>query len=176
MITITPQPEDAMALIWARRRKLFTGKMGLLMWSGPVLVLFMGGGMVVFGPQYGIPAEVGYWVLGFFAWLWSMLGLSFALTPWIVRRRFRKFKLSEQTYTIDWDDAQLTQQSKNTRSEVPWPQFTSWSEDKQIIVLKFNQFRIIYIPKRVLDAAALRELRHLLEAKIGPMGETRMAR
>lgn len=173
MITITPQPEDAMAIIWARRRKLFTGKIGLLIWSGPVLAVLLGGGVVVFGPQYGIPADDGYWMLGFFAWLWAMMGLSYASTPWLVRRRFRKFNLAEQSYTIDWDDARLTQQNKNTKSEIPWPQFTAWTEDKKIIVLKFDQFRTIYIPKRVLDDAGLRDIRRVLESKIGPMGETR---
>lgn len=174
MITITPQPEDAMAIIWARRRKLFySGKKGLLLWSGPVIATLLGVAMLVYGPQYGIPAEDAYWMLGFFAWLWVMLGLSFALTPWLVKRRFKKFNMSEHSYSIDWDDARLTQRSKNTTSEIPWPQFTTWSEDKKIIVLKFDQFRTIYIPKRVLDDAGLHDIRRVLESKIGPMEETR---
>ncbi|HEY1773707.1 MAG TPA: YcxB family protein [Gammaproteobacteria bacterium] len=170
MLTITPQSEDAMALIWMRRRKIFTGKVGVLIWLGAICAVGTGGALVLFGPDYGIPASYGYWMLGLYGWVWAVAIISAAFTPWVVRRRFEKFKLAGQSYTIDWDDSRLTQQSSNTKSDFPWGQFTSWSEDKKLIVLVFEQIRKLYIPKRVFDASGLKDFQHLLETKIGPMG------
>ncbi len=173
MLTIMPQVEDAMAIIWMRRRKLYTGKVGFFMWGGPIVAIASGAWLLMFGPEYGLPADFGYWLIGLYVWVWILIGLNFALEPWTVRRRFKKFNLAERSYSIDWDDAQVTQQDKNTKSEFPWMQFTGWREDKKLIVLTFDRIRTIYIPKRVFSEVSLQDFRRLLEVKVGPAGATR---
>lgn len=155
-----------MAIIWMRRRKLYSGKTGLLIWSGVVVTIATGGGLVLFGPNYGIPTSPGYWLLGIYAWVWAVIGLSYAITPWAIRRRFKKFNISGRAYTIDWDDEKLTQQDKNTKGEFPWGQLTSWREDKKLIVLIFERIRAVHIPKRALDGETLKGLQSLLKTKV----------
>jgi hypothetical protein len=174
MITVTPQEEDILAAVWMRRKRLFTGKMGLLLWSGVASVLLIGGALIIVGPRYGIVLEPVYWLLGVYGSVWALAGLHWALTPIRVKRLYKKLKLADRPYTLAWDDEKFMTEDRNTRSVRPWTDFTRWYEDRRIFMLYFQHIRVTFVPKRVFtDTASLEHFRRLLQEKIGPEGVTR---
>jgi len=175
MITVTPQEEDIVAAIWMRRKRLYAGKMGMLVWGGVAMGLATGVVEAIFGPRYGIPSSIGYSILGFYVFLWALIGLHYALTPIRVRRIYKKFKLAERPYTLEWDEEKLVTEDKNSKSSMPWKDFTRWFEDRRIFMLNFQHIRVTFVPKRVfVDAASLDAFRRLLQEKVGPQGVTRV--
>ena len=104
MIAVKPTESDLIAAIWIRRKRLFTGKIGLFTWLGIACSLVTGVLLIVLGPMYGIGTSIGYWFLGTYVYVMSMIGLIFLLTPVRVKRIFKRAKLEELSYTLDWND------------------------------------------------------------------------
>lgn len=151
MITVIPQESDLSAAIWMRRKRLFTGKMGLLIWSGIASVVLGCVLIIAFAPESGIDASFGYWVLGIYVGLWVIVGITALLTPLKVRRLYRKVKMAEMSYTLDWDHENLTTETAHSRTSMPWREYTRWLEDKRIFVLYRRGLVPAYIPKRVFN-------------------------
>lgn len=173
MIRATPTESDLVAAIWIRRKRLFTGKMGWFTWLGIACALATGVLLIVLGPEYGIDVSTGYWLLGIYSWVWIVVGLIFLMTPIKVKRIFKRLRLAETSYTIDWDQEKLVTEDKHSKSSLPWNEFTSWFEDKQIFMIYRCGIIPRFIPKRILNEQQLQELRGILLHKIGPQGVTR---
>jgi hypothetical protein len=175
VITVTPQESDLLAAIWMRRKRMFMGKMGLLIWFGAAGVVLGCILIIVYGPKSGLNVSIGYWILGIYAWVWVLIGFTFLLTPIKVRRLYKKLKLAEMPYTLDWDDENLIMESAHSKTFMPWQEYTVWLEDKRLIVLYRRGVLPKYIPKRILNEKQSHELYSILLEKIGPKGVIRKA-
>jgi hypothetical protein len=175
VITVIPQESDLSAAIWMRRKRLFTGKMGLLIWSGIASVVLGCVLIIAFAPESGIDANFGYWVLGIYVGLWVIVGITALLTPLKVRRLYKKLKLAELPYTLDWDNEHLIMESAHSKTTMPWQEYTVWLEDERLIVLYRRGVLPKYIPKRILNEKQLYELHSILLETIGQKAVIRKA-
>lgn len=173
MVSVSWQEGDLIAAIWMRRKRLFTGKIGWFTWTGIVCALLTCFLMIMLGPEYGLDASIGYWFLGFYVWIWVVVGSIFLLTPVKVKRLYKKLRLAEKPYSLDWDRETLRWEDQNTKSEWPWQEYTRWFEDKRIFMLLRRNVIPMFIPKRILNDKQLAELRNIFIEKIGPEGATR---
>ena len=173
MITVTPQEEDITAVIWLKRKLLFTGKSGLRIWFGAAGPFIGFGLIIIFGSELPLPVSIGYWAIGIYLGLWLLAGLSCLLTPIQVKRIYKKHNVSEMTYSLEWDHENLISGGANFRTLRPWREYSRWLETKRIFALYKSDEAPVYIPKRVLNEKQLQELRGILLEAIGRKGVTR---
>ena len=67
----------------------------------------------------------------------------------------------------------MVTESKNSKTSLPWQEFTRWFEDQKIFMLYRRGIITTFVPKRVLNEEQLKDLRRVLVQRIGPQGVVR---
>jgi len=90
------------------------------------------------------------------------------------RRRFRKIKALQLPVQINLDDEGIAYASANGQSKISWRAIEAWSESDRVFLI-YTQPNLFYVvPKRVLVADPIAELRMLLKERIGQITQPGM--
>lgn len=177
MIEYNIQKKDLIASIRMRRKRMRTGVVGIFWFWFPMLIALSCGicglWLVIMGPWRALSSGFGYWLLGFFAYFLTMLGLVYVLTPIGVMLRYNKIGFASISIKLDWNDENMITEDKYQRSSIPWQDFSRWYENEQLFMLYFRKLVPRIIPKRILSEAQAADIRQHLQEQVGPHGATR---
>lgn len=93
-----------------------------------------------------------------------LLASCYLLLPRQTRRLFRQQRTLDHDFECAWDDKGFHQRWPGGTVTTTWPEYHLWFESKAVIAFGLNEQLYHFIPKRVLDEAALSDIRHYARA------------
>lgn len=96
------------------------------------------------------------------AFLAVVLGFAYVATPRRARRMFAQQPGCREPYDLRWDDSRFEMTSPSWSSALAWKDYYGWSETGNEFLLFFNEQMPHMLPKRLLTADQLADLRATL--------------
>jgi hypothetical protein len=99
----------------------------------------------------------------------ALLLIRFVFIPFSHKRQFRSQPLLANTMRVSVAEERLNVATSVGEGSVSWEAFRYWRESANLVVLIYKGERIFYaLPKAELSADDARQLRALIERKLGP--------
>ncbi len=87
----------------------------------------------------------------FIGGLITFFGITFVVNPLIGKHHYKKYKLIQQEFTLDFDEDALITTSSSGQSKIAWNNILKWRENDKYILL-YSMPRLYYIlPKRISE-------------------------
>lgn len=94
----------------------------------------------------------------------ACVAIGFVLLPRRARRLFRQQKTLQGEFVLDWSPQGARFVSSKGTSDLLWSDYIDWAENDGVFILTINDGLYHFVPKRVLDAAQIDDLRDTLSA------------
>ncbi|GLS44788.1 YcxB family protein [Methylobacterium brachythecii] len=136
-----------------------------------VAVLAMGAALATYAAV--APSRDAAWiaaiaVLVMAAYLYGLfLFVRWVVLPWTVRRQFREQRSLKEELHVRWSERSYEVVGETMRSDLPWGDYVKWQENGELILLYISSRAYQILPKRILTAQQVAELRsHLQQAGV----------
>ncbi|MCV9939838.1 YcxB family protein [Boseaceae bacterium BT-24-1] len=94
--------------------------------------------------------------------LGTSLGIPLALSPLIIRRRFKQEKLIRQPVSAGWDEEAYEAEQPGVRNHIPWRDYMKIREDRHLFLFFLSDYNYQILPKRVLTREQIEDLQRIL--------------
>lgn len=162
-ITLTLTADDYIAA-----NKLFTIKTFISRWRIAAYLLIVAIFVLsLFAPQSSLSAFTPFYIV---------IALSFALPFYqyfyVARAAARKSYAAQKTLryetTVAWTEENVTMTNQQGGATIPWSDFLKWAENDRVVLLFQGPRLFNMLPKRVLTAAQIDDLKRILTDKVKP--------
>ncbi len=96
--------------------------------------------------------------------LGTSLGIPLALSPLVIRRRFRQEKLIRQPVSAGWDEEAYEAEQPGVHNRIPWGDYMKIREDQHLFLFFMSDYNYQILPKRALTAGQIADLQRVLAA------------
>lgn len=90
------------------------------------------------------------------------MGLPLALSPSIIRRRFRQEKLLSQPVSASWDEEAYAAEQPGVQNRLLWSDYRRWREDRDLFLFMLSDYNFQILPKRALSPEQIADLQAIL--------------
>lgn len=92
------------------------------------------------------------------------LGLPLALSPLVIRRRFKQDKLVRKPVSAGWDEEAYEAEQPGVHNRIPWSDYMKIREDQHLFLFFMSDYNYQILPKRVLTSEQIADLQRVLAA------------
>jgi len=92
------------------------------------------------------------------------LGIPLALSPLIIRRRFKQEKLIRQPVSAGWDAEGYEAEQPGVHNRFAWRDYMKIREDRHLFLFFLSDYNYQILPKRVLTPEQIEDLQRTLPA------------
>ena len=92
------------------------------------------------------------------------LGLPLALSPLVIRRRFKQEKLLRLPFSASWDEAAYEAEQPGVRNRFAWRDYMKIREDQHAFLFFLSDYNYQILPKRALTQEQIADLQRVLAA------------
>ena len=92
------------------------------------------------------------------------LGIPLALSPLIIRRRFKQEKLIRQPVSAGWDAEAYEAEQPGVHNRFAWRDYMKIREDQHLFLFFLSDYNYQILPKRALTPEQIEDLQRMLAA------------
>ncbi|MGX1789330.1 YcxB family protein [Bosea sp. NPDC055332] len=92
------------------------------------------------------------------------LGIPLAVSPLIIRRRFKQDKLVRKPVSASWDEEAYEAEQPGARNHIPWRDYMKIREDRHHFLFFISDYSYQILPKRALTREQITDLQRVLAA------------
>lgn len=92
------------------------------------------------------------------------LGIPLALSPLVIRRRFKQEKLIRLPVSAGWDEEAYEAEQPGVHNRFTWRDYMKIREDQHLFLFFLSDYNYQILPKRVLNQEQIEDLQRVLAA------------
>ena len=92
------------------------------------------------------------------------LGIPLAVSPLVIRRRFKQDKLVRKPVSASWDEEAYEAEQPGARNHIPWRDYMNIREDRHLFLFFLSDYNYQILPKRALTSEQIADLQRVLAA------------
>lgn len=96
--------------------------------------------------------------------LGTSLGIPLALSPLIIRRRFKQEKLIRQPVSAGWDGEAYEAEQPGVHNRFAWRDYMKTREDQHLFLFFMSDYNYQILPKRALTPEQIEDLQRIFAA------------
>jgi hypothetical protein len=96
--------------------------------------------------------------------LGTSLGIPLALSPLVIRRRFKQDKLVRKPVSAGWDEEAYEAEQPGVHNRIPWGDYMKIREDRHLFLFFMSDYNYQILPKRALTSGQIADLQRVLAA------------
>ncbi|WP_126110654.1 MULTISPECIES: YcxB family protein [unclassified Bosea (in: a-proteobacteria)] len=94
--------------------------------------------------------------------LGTSLGIPLALSPLVIRRRFKQEKLIRLPVSAGWDEEAYEAEQPGVRNRFAWRDYMKIREDRHLFLFFLSDYNYQILPKRALTPGQIEDLQRVL--------------
>ena len=96
--------------------------------------------------------------------LGASLGIPLALSPLVIRRRFKQDKLVRKPVSAGWDEEAYEAEQPGVHNRIAWRDYMKIREDRHLFLFFISDYSYQILPKRALTQEQIADLQRVLAA------------
>jgi len=96
--------------------------------------------------------------------LGTSLGIPLALSPLVIRRRFKQEKLIRLPVSASWDEEAYEAEQPGVHNRFAWRDYMKIREDQHLFLFFLSDYNYQILPKRALTPEQIEDLQRILPA------------